>query len=133
MDTVTESEMAITMAQLGGMGIVHKNMDIDRQAMQVRRVKKFEAGTVVDPITVTPDITVGELLRITNENNISGVPVVESGSGQVVGIVTHRDVRFETNHNQPVSNVMTPQDKLVTVKEGESNENISTALKKCWW
>ena len=128
MDTVTESEMAITMAQLGGMGIVHKNMDIDRQAMQVRRVKKFEAGTVVDPITVTPDITVGELLRITNENNISGVPVVESGSGQVVGIVTHRDVRFETNHNQPVSNVMTPQDKLVTVKEGESNENIKKLL-----
>lgn len=128
MDTVTESEMAITMAQLGGMGIVHKNMDIDRQAMQVRRVKKFEAGTVVDPITVTPDITVGELLRITNENNISGVPVVESGSGQVVGIVTHRDVRFENNHNQPVSNVMTPQDKLVTVKEGESNENIKKLL-----
>lgn len=128
MDTVTESEMAITIAQLGGMGIVHKNMDIDRQAMQVRRVKKFEAGTVVDPITVTPDITVGELLRITSENNISGVPVVESGSGQVVGIVTHRDVRFETNHNQPVSNVMTPQDKLVTVKEGESNENIKKLL-----
>lgn len=128
MDTVTESEMAITMAQLGGMGIVHKNMDIDRQAMQVRRVKKFEAGTVVDPITVTPDITVGELLRITNENNISGVPVVESGSGQVVGIVTHRDVRFETNHSQPVSNVMTPQDKLVTVKEGETNENIKKLL-----
>lgn len=128
MDTVTESEMAITMAQLGGLGIVHKNMDIDRQAMQVRRVKKFEAGTVVDPITVTPDITVGELLRITHENNISGVPVVEAGSGQVVGIVTHRDVRFETNHNQPVSNVMTPQDKLVTVKEGESNERIKKLL-----
>ncbi|WP_296402979.1 IMP dehydrogenase [Psychrobacter sp.] len=128
MDTVTESQMAITMAQLGGLGIVHKNMDIDRQAMQVRRVKKFEAGTVVDPITVTPDITVGELLRITKENNISGVPVVEQGSGKVVGIVTHRDVRFETNHNQPVCNVMTPQDKLVTVKEGETNENIKKLL-----
>ena len=76
MDTVTESEMAITMAQLGGMGILHKNMDIALQAMQVRRVKKFEAGTVVDPISVSPDITVGELLRITKENNISGVPVV---------------------------------------------------------
>ncbi len=128
MDTVTESEMAITMAQLGGLGILHKNMDIQRQAMQVRRVKKFEAGTVVDPITVTPDMTVGELLHITRVNNISGVPVVEAGTQKVVGIVTHRDLRFETNHAQPVSNVMTPQHKLVTVKEGESNENIKKLL-----
>ncbi|WP_227429580.1 IMP dehydrogenase [Psychrobacter sp. I-STPA6b] len=128
MDTVTESDMAITMAQLGGLGILHKNMDITKQAMQVRRVKKFEAGTVVDPITVTPDITVGELLHITKTNNISGVPVVEQGSEKVVGIVTHRDLRFETNLRQPVSNVMTPQDKLVTVKEGESNENIKKLL-----
>lgn len=128
MDTVTESEMAITMAQLGGMGILHKNMDISKQATQVRRVKKFEAGTVVDPITVTPDMTVGELLKITQENNISGVPVVERGTEKVVGIVTHRDLRFETNHSQPVSNVMTPKDKLVTVKEGETNENIKKLL-----
>lgn len=126
MDTVTESQMAITMAQLGGIGILHKNMDIDQQAMQVRRVKKFEAGTVVDPISVSPDITVGELLRITRENNISGVPVVENG--KVVGIVTHRDSRFETNLNQPVRNIMTPQDKLITVKEGESTENIKGLL-----
>ena len=97
MDTVTESEMAITMAQLGGLGILHKNMDINKQAMQVRRVKKFEAGTVVDPITVTPDMSVGELLHLTKANNISGVPVVEVGSDKVVGIVTHRDLRFETN------------------------------------
>lgn len=128
MDTVTESDMAITMAQLGGMGILHKNMDIELQAKQVRRVKKFEAGTVVDPITVTPDISVGELLKITQENNISGVPVVEAGSDKVLGIVTHRDLRFETNLSQPVSNVMTPKDKLVTVKEGESNENIKKLL-----
>ena len=128
MDTVTESEMAITLAQLGGLGILHKNMDITKQAMQVRRVKKFEAGTVVDPITVTPDISVGELLHITKTNHISGVPVVEAGSEKVVGIVTHRDLRFETNLEQPVSNVMTPQHKLVTVKEGESNENIKKLL-----
>ena len=128
MDTVTESEMAITMAQLGGMGILHKNMDISKQATQVRRVKKFEAGTVVDPITVHPEMTVGELLRITEDNNISGVPVVERGTEKVVGIVTHRDLRFETNLSQPVSNVMTPKDKLVTVKEGESNENIKKLL-----
>lgn len=128
MDTVTESSMAITMAQLGGMGILHKNMSIEEQATKVRRVKKFEAGTVVDPITVTPDVRVGELLRLTNEHNISGVPVVEAGSDKVVGIVTHRDLRFETNLNQPVANVMTPKDKLVTVKEGESNENIKKLL-----
>ena len=128
MDTVTESSMAITMAQLGGMGILHKNMSIEEQATKVRRAKKFEAGTVVDPITVTPDVRVGELLRLTNEHNISGVPVVEAGSDKVVGIVTHRDLRFETNLNQPVANVMTPKDKLVTVKEGESNENIKKLL-----
>ena len=124
MDTVTESEMAITMAQLGGMGILHKNMDIARQATQVRRVKKFEAGTVVDPITVYPDMSVGELIQITQDNNISGVPVVERGTNKVVGIVTHRDIRFENNLSQPVRNIMTPKEKLVTVKEGEPTENI---------
>ena len=126
MDTVTESEMAITIAQLGGMGILHKNMDIDLQAKQVRRVKKFEAGTVVDPISVSPDTSVGELLRITKENKISGVPVIEGN--QVVGIVTHRDIRFEDNLSQPVRNIMTPKEKLVTVKEGEPTENIKRLL-----
>ena len=130
MDTVTESKMAIAMAQLGGLGIIHKNMDIAHQARRVRHVKKFEAGTVADPITVNPDATVGDLLRITREHKISGVPVVEAGSNQVVGIVTHRDLRFETNLNQPVSNVMTPKDKLVTVKEGESQERIKELLHK---
>ena len=128
MDTVTESEMAITMAQLGGLGILHKSMDIDKQAMQVRRVKKFEAGTVVDPITVHPEMTIGELLRLTQDNNISGVPVVEKGTDKVIGIVTHRDWRFETSLSLPVSHIMTPKDQLVTVKEGESNENIKKLL-----
>ena len=128
MDTVTESEMAITMAQLGGLGILHKSMDIDKQATQVRRVKKFEAGTVVDPITVHPEMTIGELLRLTQNNNISGVPVVEKGTDKVVGIVTHRDWRFETNLSLPVSHIMTPKEQLVTVQEGESNENIKKLL-----
>lgn len=127
MDTVTEAKMAISMAQLGGMGILHKNMSIERQASRVRHVKKFESGTVADPITVTPDVSVGELLRVTSENKISGVPVVDENR-QVVGIVTHRDLRFETNLDQPVKNVMTPKEKLVTVKEGESTENIKRLL-----
>lgn len=128
MDTVTESKMAIAMAQLGGLGIIHKNMDIEHQASRVRHVKKFEAGTVADPITVHPEATVGELLRITKEHKISGVPVVERGTDRVVGIVTHRDLRFETNLDQPVANVMTPKDKLVTVKEGTPQEQIKALL-----
>ncbi|WP_201536292.1 IMP dehydrogenase [Psychrobacter ciconiae] len=128
MDTVTESDMAITMAQLGGLGILHKNMDIAQQATQVRRVKKFEAGTVVDPITVHPEMSIGELLRITQDNNISGVPVVDKGTDNVVGIVTHRDWRFETNLALPISQIMTPKEQLVTVHEGESNENIKKLL-----
>ena len=128
MDTVTESRMAIAIAQEGGIGILHKNMDIVAQASEVRRVKKYEAGMVKDPITVSPETTVGELIALTRANNISGVPVV-IGS-KVVGIVTGRDTRFETNLNQPVSNIMTPQDRLVTVLEGESKENIQTLLQQ---
>ncbi|ENU81785.1 MULTISPECIES: IMP dehydrogenase [unclassified Acinetobacter] len=128
MDTVTESRMAIAMAQNGGIGILHKNMDIAAQAAEVRRVKKFEAGMVKDPITVTPATTVRELIEITKANNISGVPVVQDG--KVVGIVTGRDVRFETNLEQPVSNIMTPQERLVTVKEGASKEEIQALLQK---
>lgn len=127
MDTVTEAKMSISMAQLGGMGIIHKNMDIERQARQVRHVKKFEAGTVADPVTVTPEISVRELLQITKEHKISGVPVVDENK-QVVGIVTHRDVRFTENLDQPVKNVMTPKEKLVTVREGETTENIKRLL-----
>lgn len=128
MDTVTESRMAIAMAQNGGIGILHKNMDIAAQAAEVRRVKKFEAGMVKDPITVTPETTVRELIALTQANNISGVPVVKNG--KVVGIVTGRDTRFETNLEQPVSNIMTGQDRLVTVREGESKENIQALLQQ---
>ncbi len=128
MDTVTESRMAIAIAQEGGIGILHKNMDIVAQAAEVRRVKKYEAGMVKDPITVSPETTVGELIALTRANNISGVPVVIGT--KVVGIVTGRDTRFETNLNQPVSNIMTPQDRLVTVLEGESKENIQTLLQQ---
>ena len=128
MDTVTESRMAIAMAQNGGIGILHKNMDIAAQAAEVRRVKKFEAGMVKDPITVTPETTVRELIAITQSNNISGVPVVKDG--KVVGIVTGRDTRFETNLEQPVSNIMTGQDRLVTVRENESKENIQALLQQ---
>ncbi|ALD02425.1 MAG: IMP dehydrogenase [Acinetobacter sp.] len=128
MDTVTESRMAIAMAQNGGIGILHKNMDISAQAAEVRRVKKFEAGMVKDPITVTPETTVRELIAITQANNISGVPVVKDG--KVVGIVTGRDTRFVTNLEQPVSNIMTGQDRLVTVRENESKENIQALLQQ---
>ena len=128
MDTVTESRMAIAMAQNGGIGILHKNMDISAQATEVRRVKKFEAGMVKDPITVTPETTVRELIAITQANNISGVPVVKDG--KVVGIVTGRDTRFVTNQEQPVSNIMTGQDRLVTVRENESKENIQALLQQ---
>jgi IMP dehydrogenase len=126
MDTVTEARMAIAIAQEGGIGILHKNMDIAAQAAEVRRVKKYEAGMVKDPITVSPDLTVGELLNLTQAHRISGVPVVQGD--QVVGIVTSRDMRFETNLEQPVSNIMTPQGQLVTVREGESNEVIKALL-----
>ena len=128
MDTVTESRMAIAMAQNGGIGILHKNMDIVAQAAEVRRVKKFEAGMVKDPITVTPETTVRELIALTQANNISGVPVVKDG--KVVGIVTGRDTRFETNLEQPVRSTMTGQDRLVTVREGESKEQIQALLQK---
>jgi IMP dehydrogenase len=126
MDTVTESRMAIAIAQEGGIGILHKNMDIAAQAAEVRRVKKYEAGMVKDPITVPPTMTVGDLLQLTQAHRISGVPVVEGT--QVVGIVTSRDMRFETNLEQPVSNIMTPQDQLVTVREGESSDTIKALL-----
>ncbi|MBC7750835.1 MAG: IMP dehydrogenase [Candidatus Saccharibacteria bacterium] len=126
MDTVTESRMAIAIAQEGGIGILHKNMDIAAQAAEVRRVKKFEAGMVKDPITVSPDLSVGELIALTQAHRISGVPVVVGD--KVVGIVTSRDMRFETNLSQPVSNIMTPQNQLVTVREGETSDRIKGLL-----
>ena len=129
MDTVTESRLAIAMAQEGGLGVLHKNMPIERQAHEVRRVKKYESGVVKDPITVAPETTVGQLLDITQAHNISGVPVVAQDN-QLVGIVTSRDVRFEDRLNLPVELIMTPKKKLVTVKEGASAKEIKGLLHK---
>ena len=120
MDTVTESRLAIAIAQEGGLGIIHKNMPPARQAAEVAKVKRFESGVVKDPITIPPSMSVRQVLALTQQHRISGLPVV-SGR-QVVGIVTNRDLRFETNLDQPVSNIMTPADRLVTVPEGTELE-----------
>jgi IMP dehydrogenase len=122
MDTVTESKLAIAIAQEGGMGIIHKNMTAERQAAEVRAVKKYESGVITDPIVVPPDMTVGEVLKLTRANRISGVPVVDGK--ELVGIVTSRDLRFETRFSEPVSRVMTPKERLVTVNEGASREEV---------
>ncbi|HVX05994.1 MAG TPA: IMP dehydrogenase [Rhodanobacteraceae bacterium] len=129
MDTVTEARLAITMAQCGGIGIIHKNMTVERQAAEVRLVKKFEAGVIRDPITVGPHTSIGEVMHITRSHNISGVPVVEDGN-KLVGIVTSRDLRFEKKPDDPVKNIMTRKDKLVTVKEGASEDEIIGLLHK---
>ena len=126
MDTVTEYQLAIAIAQEGGMGIIHKNFSIEDQASEVNRVKKFASGIISDPVTVRSNITIREVLEITKFNNISGVPVVDDGV--TVGIVTNRDLRFETNLDGLVSSVMTPQDKLVTVKEGADEEEVLRLL-----
>ncbi|CDZ79073.1 Inosine-5'-monophosphate dehydrogenase [Legionella massiliensis] len=126
MDTVTEARLAIAMAQEGGIGIIHKNMSISAQANEVRKVKKFESGMVKDPISVTPSVTVRELLEVMAKHNFSGVPVVEGDF--LVGIVTSRDIRFETNLSLPISAVMTPKERLVTVKEGASREEVRSLL-----
>ena len=128
MDTVTEHRLAITLAQEGGIGILHKSMEIADQARNVRMVKKYESGVVKDPITVSPDTTVAELLRITEANKISGVPVVEGD--QVVGIVTSRDTRFITNYDQCVKDIMTGKDRLVTVQEGAGADEVQALLHK---
>ncbi|KTD73464.1 IMP dehydrogenase [Legionella tucsonensis] len=128
MDTVTEARLAIALAQEGGIGIIHKNMKIMAQADEVRKVKKFESGMVKDPITVTPNITVKELLDVMTKYSISGVPVVDGEN--LVGIVTSRDIRFETNLSLSVEQVMTPKTKLVTVREGSSREEIRSLLHK---
>ena len=128
MDTVTEARLAITMAQAGGIGIIHKNMSVERQAAEVRLVKKFEAGVIRDPITVSPQTSIREVMAITRARNISGVPVVENG--KLVGIVTNRDMRFETQLDDPVRNIMTRENKLVTVKEGASDDEVERLLHK---
>ncbi len=117
MDTVTEANLAIALAQAGGIGFIHKNMSAKAQAEQVARVKRHEAGVVADPVTVTPDMTVGEVLRLSRERRISGLPVVAEDR-KVLGMVTSRDLRFETRMDIPVSQIMTPAERLVTVKEG---------------
>lgn len=122
MDTVTESRLAITMAQEGGIGIIHKNMTAERQAYEVDCVKKYESGVIKEPITVSPNITIREVMELTRAKRISGVPVVDDG--ELVGIVTSRDLRFETRYDEPVTKVMTPKEKLVTVQEGASKEEV---------
>lgn len=128
MDTVTEARLAIALAQEGGIGIIHKNMAIAEQAEEVRKVKKFESGMVKNPVTVTPDVSVRELLDVMVKYNFSGVPVVDGEN--LVGIVTSRDIRFETNPSLIVAEVMTPKERLVTVKEGASRETVRSLLHK---
>ena len=126
MDTVTESRLAIAIAEEGGIGIIHKNLTAELQAQEVFKVKRFEAGVVKDPITVSPDMSVRQLLALSAEKKISGLPVVKDG--KVAGIVTNRDRRFETRLDQPVSAIMTPKDRLVTVKEGASIEEAKALM-----
>ena len=126
MDTVTEARLAISLAQVGGIGIIHKNMSSEEQARHVFRVKKYESGIISDPITVAPDTSIQAVIELTQANSISGVPVVEGED--LVGIVTHRDLRFETQLDAPVSAVMTPKNRLVTVKENPDNDEVLTLL-----
>lgn len=126
MDTVTEARLAIAMAQAGGVGVLHKNMSIERQAEQVRIVKKYEAGVIKDPVTVSPQTTIREVLELTRRHNISGVPVVDGH--ELVGIVTSRDMRFEKKLDDPVRNIMTRKEKLVTVEEGASQDEVLDLL-----
>ncbi|MHC6217797.1 IMP dehydrogenase [Stenotrophomonas acidaminiphila] len=127
MDTVTEARLAIAMAQLGGIGIIHKNLPLEQQAAEVAKVKKFESGVIRDPITVGPETSIREVLALTQAHNISGVPVVGS-DGQLAGIVTHRDMRFETELDDPVRHIMTKKDRLVTVKEGAASDEVLSLL-----
>jgi IMP dehydrogenase len=126
MDTVTEARLAIAMAQEGGIGVIHKNMTLHKQAAQVLTVKKYEAGVIKDPITVNPNTTIREVLEITHRHNISGVPVVDGN--ELVGIVTSRDMRFEKRLGDPVRNIMTRKDKLVTVQENASQDEVMDLL-----
>ena len=126
MDTVTESRLAIALAQEGGLGVIHKNMSVDEQARQVLAVKKFESGIVRNPITVPPDMTIAEVIELTRAMGISGVPVVDDK--ETVGIVTHRDLRFETQLDAAVSSVMTPKERLITVRESADEDEVLSLL-----
>src|SRR5258707_707865 len=131
MDTVTEAKMAIAMAQAGGIGVLHRNLEPHVQAAQVRQVKKFESGMVVNPLTIHPDATLADALALMKENNISGIPVVEGGgnghAGKLVGILTNRDVRFATDPRQKVRELMT-KDQIVTVREGVNQAEAKKLL-----
>jgi len=128
MDTVTEARLAIALAQEGGIGIIHKNMTVEAQAEEIRKVKKFESGVIKEPISVTPDTTVREVLTLTREKEISGVPVVKDEN--LVGIVTSRDLRFvsEQHYDKPITSIMTPKERLVTVREGAEREEVVRLL-----
>ncbi len=128
MDTVTEAQMAITLAGEGGIGIIHKNLSVEEQAKQIRTVKKYESGVINDPVTASPLMTIGEINNITKKYNISGVPIVENNI--LVGIVTNRDLRFVDDLNLKVSKIMTPKNKLITVKENFTKEEVINALRK---
>ncbi|MDP2827465.1 MAG: IMP dehydrogenase [Sulfuricellaceae bacterium] len=128
MDTVTEAHLAIALAQEGGIGIVHKNLTPKEQAAHVSMVKRFESGVVKDPITISPGMSVRDVLNLKRQYKISGLPVVDGG--KVVGIITNRDLRFETNLDQPISNIMTPTERLITVKEGASREEAQRLMHK---
>ena len=128
MDTVTEHRMAITMAQLGGIGVLHKNFSIKDQASEVKKVKKFEAGMVVNPVTIKPNQTLGDAFKLMEKHKISGIPVVEGNESKLVGILTNRDVRFANDLNQPVSGLMT--NNVITVKENVSTEDARKLLHK---
>ena len=127
MDTVTEAPMAIAMAQAGGIGVIHKNFDAEAQANEVRKVKKFESGMVINPVTIHPDQTLADALGLMAAHQISGIPVVERGSGKLVGILTNRDVRFATDNATPTSALMT-KDRLITVREGATKEEAKRLL-----
>ncbi|MCX7355490.1 MAG: IMP dehydrogenase [Alphaproteobacteria bacterium] len=128
MDTVTEAPLAIAMAQNGGLGVIHKNLDIDAQAIEVRKVKKFESGMVVNPLTINPERPLADALAVMQQNRISGIPVVEKSGGKLVGILTHRDVRFATDMRQPVQDLMTRD--VITVREGVDMEEARRLLHK---
>ena len=129
MDTVTESRLAISIAEEGGLGVIHKNLSPEKQAAEVAKVKRFESGIVKDPITVDPEMSVRDVLRMTKEKQISGVPVIEKNR-VIAGIVTNRDLRFETQLDQPVKNIMTPKEQLVTVEEGADIEKAKSLMHK---
>jgi IMP dehydrogenase len=128
MDTVTESKLAITIAQEGGIGIIHKNMSVVEQANEVRRVKRFESGIIREPITISPKATIADVFKMQQQHNISALPVVEGGI--IKGLVTGRDVRFETRLGELVENIMTPQNKLITVEEGTDMSEVRSLLQK---